>query len=88
MDEQAQLELDPVLDWQSVQFSQGGRHMVAWSEVHDKYLKCLQESTDSLPVSNKYPNFKMYISSTCITHSLDIVLSLVDKSTYIVFACT
>ena len=35
VDEQAQLELDPLLDRQPVQFSQGGRHMVAWSEVHD-----------------------------------------------------
>ena len=26
MDEQAQLELDPLLDRQPVQFSQGGRH--------------------------------------------------------------
>jgi len=23
--------------------------------LHVEYLKCLQESTDSLPVSNKYP---------------------------------
>jgi len=35
VDEQAQLELDPLPDRQPVQFSQGGRHMVAWSEVHD-----------------------------------------------------
>ena len=38
MDEQAQLELDPLLDRQPVQFSQGGRHMVAWSEVHDNWV--------------------------------------------------
>jgi len=33
--EQAQLKLNPLLDRQPVQVSQSGRHMVAWSEVHD-----------------------------------------------------
>ena len=35
VDEQAQLKLSPLLDRQPVQVSQSGRHMVAWSEVHD-----------------------------------------------------
>jgi len=35
VDEQAQLKLNPLLDRQPVQVSQSGRHMVAWSEVHD-----------------------------------------------------
>jgi len=35
VDKQAQLKLNPLLDRQPVQFSQSGRHMVAWSEVHD-----------------------------------------------------
>ena len=35
VDERAQLKLNPLLDRQPVQDSQSGRHMVAWSEVHD-----------------------------------------------------
>ena len=35
VDEQAQVKLNPVFDRQPVQVSQSGRHMVAWSKVHN-----------------------------------------------------